>query len=542
MIPTELNGTKAVSPSRSSQQASQPDQQGVQLDGTADQGMSFQSFLHNASHSGAARKSDDQEKTESKADRKKDGDATAKGWSEQHDSQVPLNAIVLPVPCEPVTPAASCVQLAQADGQFDLTKAMGTAEHVVPAGVSSVPTAGIAEAFHPKQISTQILPNGGMQFNQAAASGSDNGSAVDAAPVTGQDAQAAPVASQVPQTTGAAAQPTSTAGAPEHRVGGVEPKRIDVKSAPSVDAVANPVAGAAVTAPPLAVEAGMKFRFPKLQAMEPIPGASAASKLKNDRTASSAAMLGGSNTQGVSGTAGPKPKDPHDPVENGSDSKSGTGEQQGTPIAVNATSAAAHSGNSQADASTFQAAVAANAPRDAGANGGAHAAKAQDAQPAAASAPAATAVSQMQDLQAKVNTARLVQGIHDSEMRVGVRSGEFGDISIHTSMSRSAISAQISVEHGELAKMIAASLPELRSVLGSRDQLEVRVAMHEQVSPQMDMSGRGGEQGSQREARSGAMPVSYRGVDGIAAQETMPAATEMHAIRPTLAGRVDLRI
>ena len=64
-----------------------------------------------------------------------------------------------------------------------------------------------------------------------------------------------------------------------------------------------------------------------------------------------------------------------------------------------------------------------------------------------------------------INTAKLIQSMGQSEMRVGMRSTEFGNISISTSSIRDQVSAQISVEHGELAKTLTAHLPEMQARL-----------------------------------------------------------------------------
>ena len=58
-------------------------------------------------------------------------------------------------------------------------------------------------------------------------------------------------------------------------------------------------------------------------------------------------------------------------------------------------------------------------------------------------------------------TAKLVQGMSQSEFRVGMQSQEFGNIDIRTSVARHMFSAQISVEHGDVAKSMTADLPAL---------------------------------------------------------------------------------
>jgi hypothetical protein len=81
-----------------------------------------------------------------------------------------------------------------------------------------------------------------------------------------------------------------------------------------------------------------------------------------------------------------------------------------------------------------------------------------------------------------INTARLIQSMGQSEMRLGMRSEEFGNISIHTSTTRDLLSAQISVDNGDLAKVLAVHLPEIRTRLEGQQAGEVRIDMNSQGS------------------------------------------------------------
>jgi len=100
----------------------------------------------------------------------------------------------------------------------------------------------------------------------------------------------------------------------------------------------------------------------------------------------------------------------------------------------------------------------------------AHAAKAQDAT-ATVSTPAPQPLP-------TINSAKLVQSMGQSEMRVGMRSIEFGNISISTSSSQNSISAQISLDHSELAKTLAAHLPEMQARLGANQPMNVRIDLN----------------------------------------------------------------
>ncbi len=92
-----------------------------------------------------------------------------------------------------------------------------------------------------------------------------------------------------------------------------------------------------------------------------------------------------------------------------------------------------------------------------------------------------------------VNTAKLIQSAGQSELRVGIRSDEFGNISIRTSSTRETLSAQILLDHGELARALAAHLPEIQARLGGNQALDVRI----------DTSGSGTGQGAGHGAGQG---------------------------------------
>jgi hypothetical protein len=101
-----------------------------------------------------------------------------------------------------------------------------------------------------------------------------------------------------------------------------------------------------------------------------------------------------------------------------------------------------------------------------------------------------------------INTAKLIQSVGQSEMRVGINSTEFGNISIHTSASRDLISAQISVDHGDLAKALAVHLPEMQERLGSSSPANVRVDLNSHTAGNGTGTSGGLSQGNSSESRS----------------------------------------
>ncbi len=65
-------------------------------------------------------------------------------------------------------------------------------------------------------------------------------------------------------------------------------------------------------------------------------------------------------------------------------------------------------------------------------------------------------------------SAKFVQGLSQSEFRVGMQSQEFGSIDIRTSVSRHMFSAEISVENSDVAKSMATDLPALHNRLAEQ--------------------------------------------------------------------------
>jgi hypothetical protein len=64
-----------------------------------------------------------------------------------------------------------------------------------------------------------------------------------------------------------------------------------------------------------------------------------------------------------------------------------------------------------------------------------------------------------------VQSAKLVERIGEAELRLGIRAGEFGSVDIRTSMVRNQFTAEISVERGELGRVMAAELTGLQNRL-----------------------------------------------------------------------------
>jgi hypothetical protein len=172
------------------------------------------------------------------------------------------------------------------------------------------------------------------------------------------------------------------------------------------------------------------------------------------------------------------------------------------------------------------------APTPSGVTG--HTAKTADiAAPATVALPQAVPV---------INTAKLIQTMGQSEMRVGMRSNDFGNISISTSATRDLISAQISLDHGELARTLAAHLPEMQARLGGNQAMDVRIDMNGQAMGQGAGNSPGMSNGSpdqsrgDRQQKGGA--TSSQSTDGFAGRGSSIAAAGL----PSGDGRIDARL
>lgn len=74
-----------------------------------------------------------------------------------------------------------------------------------------------------------------------------------------------------------------------------------------------------------------------------------------------------------------------------------------------------------------------------------------------------------------INSARLIQSMNETEMRVGMHSSEFGDISIRTMVSQQQMQAQISVDHNELSSALSAHIPAMQAKLGNEYGLHASI-------------------------------------------------------------------
>ncbi len=141
-----------------------------------------------------------------------------------------------------------------------------------------------------------------------------------------------------------------------------------------------------------------------------------------------------------------------------------------------------------------------------------------------------------------INTARLIQSMGQSEMRVGMRSNDFGNISISTSATRDLISAQISLDHGELARTLATHLPEMQAKFGGSQAMNVRIDTNGVPAGQSAGTSASMSNGSDGQSRSDRQQSS----SGTSRQSGQGFAVELNAIPagvlPAAESRLDVRL
>lgn len=106
-----------------------------------------------------------------------------------------------------------------------------------------------------------------------------------------------------------------------------------------------------------------------------------------------------------------------------------------------------------------------------------------------------------------VSTARLIQTMGDSEMRVGIHSNEFGTISIRTTVTQQQMQAQIAVGHAELGTTLAAHIPSIQAKLGSEIGLQASIEVNANGS---SFTGNGQHTAQQQTATTSAAGAEFQ--------------------------------
>ena len=137
---------------------------------------------------------------------------------------------------------------------------------------------------------------------------------------------------------------------------------------------------------------------------------------------------------------------------------------------------------------------------------------------------------------ADLNTARLIQSMSQSEMRLGIHSAEFGEISVRTSVSPQQVQAQIEVDHSELGNAISDHIPSLQAKLGNDFGLHASIQVN-----QLGTSHHTGQQGhpsQQQPNLSSNRVLAGEPVEAADTDTQIPSSL----LRSADAGRLDIRV
>lgn len=414
----------------------------------------------------------------------------------------------------------------------------------VPVAVSATPTASAAAASSAKSAgpsSAGKADQTGKQDQKAAANGSvivNDAVANIVAPVpTEPIAQATPIAAAIPSSDQSGRRSNNagagvltdvaaahvTANVAEHSAAPLKSGNIDT----TVEAASQPStpinsssasnSGETAFATQLANQAAAVATVPPSNAV--VPGSSV-----NVQTSSTLAA------KPVSEIAGAKKPD----FVSSSDATSSASSSTTSSSAVDAAQSAQSNGSSTPHPQTDLSQAAAITSKTAD-NGLAqpqavvmHAAAAHDTSSTSRTAEGAPDVSRQGDLRSEiasaatpsgeaapatgVNAAKLIQTMSESEMHVGMRSAEFGDISIRTSISQQQMLAQISVDHSDLSQAILAHVSSVQTKLGNEYGLNASINVNHQGAAFSGDQGQSSQQQQQRgyttSARTGNIAVA----------------------------------
>jgi hypothetical protein len=111
-----------------------------------------------------------------------------------------------------------------------------------------------------------------------------------------------------------------------------------------------------------------------------------------------------------------------------------------------------------------------------------------------------------QTVPSSINAAKLIQTMGETEMRVGMHTADFGNISIRTSVSQQQMLTQISLDHSDLSQAISAHISSVQAKLGNDYGLQALI----QVNHQGAFASASGDQGSSQRREQSAFSPSVR--------------------------------
>jgi hypothetical protein len=132
-----------------------------------------------------------------------------------------------------------------------------------------------------------------------------------------------------------------------------------------------------------------------------------------------------------------------------------------------------------------------------------------------------------------LNTAKVLQSMGGTEMRVGMHSADFGNISIRASVSQQQMVARISLDHSDLGQAISAHTAAVQAKLGDDFGMNASIEVNHQGAPLGD---RGDAQ--QREQRDFSRSAA---ASTTVAAETETGLVHLAAVSAGDGPRLDIR-
>jgi hypothetical protein len=137
-----------------------------------------------------------------------------------------------------------------------------------------------------------------------------------------------------------------------------------------------------------------------------------------------------------------------------------------------------------------------------------------------------------------VHRAQLIQAMHQSEMRMGMNSAEFGNISISAAVSHQTLLAQISLDHPELNRALTAQLPNIEKQLGSAYGLPSRVEVRDSSTSSQQGSSRRNNDRTQSNVKG----ISSVSATGLAVADFGRDSASSTPYSPAAGARLDILI
>jgi len=125
--------------------------------------------------------------------------------------------------------------------------------------------------------------------------------------------------------------------------------------------------------------------------------------------------------------------------------------------------------------------------------------------------------------------------LNQSEMRIGLSSNAFGDISIRTSISGHELVAQISLDHGELSQAISAQVSSVQARLGNEHGLHASIEINNHAFFQS------GDAGSSSQRQRGSPTAPLPNSSAVALADEGNTLNQETILNTAIENRLDIR-